>query len=274
MATSATESTNQRTNSVATTTTTATKEGDKNVNTNHQTAVIKESKMKITPSRVIRWSGLAAILAGLIYAGIQPIHPLDNISSVNTTAWAIITPLKTVMCFLFLLGLTGLYSRQVEKVGWLGLVGFLMLSLMWALQTAYIFAEAFILPPLAATSPKFVQAVFIGVITQRPTEVDLGALPAIFAAVGILYLLGGLMFGIATFRAGILSRWAAALLAVAAALTPLAALVPHETQRLAGIPVGLAIAWLGYSLLTERREKVSEPVSGRISPQFSQVASE
>ncbi len=263
--------TNERTNSASNTTTI---EGDKQMNTNRQTIATKQSKMKIIPSNVIRWAGLAAMLAGLIFAGIQPIHPLDTLASVNTTPWAIITPLKTVMCFFFLLGIGGIYARQVKETGWLGLTGFLMFSLAWALQSAYIFAEAFILPPLAATAPKFVEAVFFGVITGRATEVNLGALPAIYAVLGILYVLGGLLFGIATLRAGILSRWAAGLLAVASALTPLAALFPHETQRLAGIPVGLAIAWLGYSLLSERREKVSEPLPGRVSPQISQAAAE
>ena len=66
-------------------------------------------------------------------------------------------------------------------------------------------------------------------------------------------MLGGLLFGIATFRARILPRGAAVLLAAASALTPLAALFPHEIQRYAGIPVGLALAWLGYALFIERR---------------------
>jgi hypothetical protein len=82
-------------------------------------------------------------------------------------------------------------------------------------------------------------------------------------------MLGGLLFGIATIRAGILSRWAAGLLAVASILTPLAALLPHATQRLAGIPVGLALAWLGYALWSERRAKTVEQSSEMISPQLS-----
>ena len=41
-------------------------------------------------------------------------------------------------------------------------------------------------------------------------------------------MLGGLLFGIATFRAGILPRWAAGLLAVGTVLAPVAALLPHE----------------------------------------------
>jgi hypothetical protein len=69
--------------------------GDKHMNSNRQTADIadtKESKMKITGSNLIRWTGLSAMVAGIIFAGIQPIHPTDALSSVNTGAWAIITP--------------------------------------------------------------------------------------------------------------------------------------------------------------------------------------
>jgi hypothetical protein len=236
---------------------------------------MKEGKMKVTASGLIRGAGIAAMAAGIIFAGIQPIHPADTLSSVSTTAWAIITPLKTVMCLLFLIGLTGIYARQVEKAGWIGLAGFLLFSLSWAVNLAYIFAEAFILPPLAATAPKFVDDFLYGVITGNATETGLGALPIIYGLSGFVgYMLGGVLFGIALFRAGVLSRWPAGLLAVAAALTPLAALLPHEIQRLAGMPVGIAVAWLGYALLSERRGQASEPALGRVSPQFSQTAAE
>jgi hypothetical protein len=223
--------------------------------------------MKITASSLIRWAGLAALVAGIIFAGIQPIHPPDELSSVTTSTWAIITTLKTVMCLLFLAGITGIYARQVEEAGWLGLAGFLLLTLSWWLQTAYVFAEAFIMPPLATTAPQFVDS-FLGTIAAgRASEVNLGALPAIYSlGVGVAYMLGGLLFGIATLRAGILPRWPAGLLAVAAALTPAAALLPHAIQRLAAIPVGLALAWLGYALWSERREQASDPIRGSESP--------
>ena len=132
-------------------------EGGKLMNTNRQTA-IKESKMKITPSKLIRWAGLAAMAAGIIFAGIQPIHPPDVLSSVTTGAWAIITTLKMAMCLLFLLGITGIYARQVKEAGWLGLAGFVLFGLSWFLQTGFVFAEAFILPLLATVAPKFVDS--------------------------------------------------------------------------------------------------------------------
>ncbi len=232
--------------------------------------------MKITASSLIRWAGLAALVAGLIFAGIQPIHPPDVVASVNTGAWAIITTLKTVMCLLFLVGITGIYARQVREAGWLGLAGFLLLTLSWWLQTAFVFAEAYILPPLATMAPKFVDGVLGTLAAGRASEVNLGALPAIYSlGVGIPYMLGGLLFGIATLRAGILPRWAAGLLAVAALVAPVAvALLPHALERYAAVPMGIALAGLGYALWSERREQALEPLPGRGRPQLRQTAAE
>jgi hypothetical protein len=255
----ATITTSERTNSVA------------------KSAVVKVSK--ITAASFIRWTGLSTIVAGIIFAGIQPIHPDDVVGSVNTSAWAIITGLKTAMCLLLLLGIAGLYARQVNKAGWLGLVGFLVFSLSWAIQTAFVFAESFILPPMASLAPKFVDGI-LGISFGRASEVGLGAAPAIYQlVVGGGYVLGGLLFGIAMLRAGVLPRWATGLLAVTAALTPLAALFPHAIQRLAAMPMGLALACLGYALWSERRARASEEqaaqtVPGKVSAQLRQTAAE
>jgi len=161
----------------------------------------------------------------------------------------------------------------VEEVGWFGLAGFALFSLWLVLVPGFTLFEAFILPLLAIDAPKFA-ADFLGTFTGAAVETNLGILPTLWSLVGVLYILGPLLFGIATLRAGILSRWAAGLLAVTATLTPLAALFPHEIQRYAGIPVGVAVAWLGYSLWSERREHASEPVPGKVSPQLSQTAAE
>jgi hypothetical protein len=245
------------------------------MNINQQTAVSKESRMKITGRNLVRWSGLAAVVAGIIFAVIQPIHPWEDVASVTTSAWAIITSFKTAMCLLFLLGITGIYARQANKAGWLGLAGFLLLFLSWALQTAFVFVEAFVLPLLATSAPQFVNGVLGNIARGEATAVDLGALPLIYAlGVAVTYMLGGLVFGIATLRAGILPRWAGGLLAVTATLTPLAALLPHQIQRLAAIPMGLALATLGYALWAERRAQTAAPVPDTVSPQLSQAVAE
>jgi hypothetical protein len=80
------------------------------------------------------------------------------------------------------------------------------LIVCWWLQTAFVFAETFIAPPLAKTAPGFVDGL-LGISYGHTGGIDLGALPAIYGLIGILYLLGGLMFGIATLRARVLPRW-------------------------------------------------------------------
>lgn len=196
---------------------------------------------------LLRWSGLAALAAGVIFAAIQPIHPADVLASVTTGTWATFMSLKLAMCFLFLAGFAGLYLRQVEEAGWLGLVGFLLLVVSWSLQSGFIFTELFVLPPLAAAAPQFIDS-FLGLVNGMPGEMDIGALAPAYAVVGLAYMLGGLVFGIATVRANVLPRWPAILMAVTAVLTPLAAFLPHHIQRYAAIPMGIAVAWLGYAL--------------------------
>jgi hypothetical protein len=228
--------------------------------------------MKITASSLIHVTGLAAVAAGIIFAGIQPIHPADDLASVTTGVWAVIVSLKLVMCFLFLIAIAGLYARQIEEAGWLGLAGFLLFSLSWMLQIGYVFTGLLILPVMATAAPQFVDSL-LGIVNGTPGDMDIGALGAIYGLIGILYLLGGLCLGIATLRAGVLPRWPAGLLAVTALLTPAAALLPHATQRLAAIPMGLAMAWLGYALWSERRACPAHSISREVA-QFPCAAAE
>jgi hypothetical protein len=249
-------------------------EAGKFANTNRQTA-IKEGKMKITTPKLIRWAGLSAMAAGILFIAIQPIHPPDVLSSVTTSRWATVHYLSIAMDILGLLGILGLYARQVQKSGWLGLAGYLLFSLFWASSLAFHFIEAFITPLLATNAPKLAEGL-LGIVNGAPSEISLGALPAVNMLAGIIgYALGGLLFGIAMFRARILPRWAGGLLAVGIVLPFFTqSLVQHPYDRLFAVPVGLAIAWLGYALWSERRAPASEPMPGTVSPQLSQTGAD
>ncbi len=148
-----------------------------------------------------------------------------------------------------------------------GLAGFVLFSLWLALILGFTFVETFILPRLATAAPKFVEG-FLGMFTGTASEINLGVLPLLWTLSGLLYILGGLLFGIATFRARILPRWAGILLAVGTTFGPVAALFPPEYQAKIAVPVGFALAWLGYALWSEWREPDSEPAPGKGSPQL------
>ncbi|CAN7264087.1 hypothetical protein LJR153_001212 [Paenibacillus sp. LjRoot153] len=244
------------------------------MNSNRRTAVIEgnnqESKMKITNSSLIRWAGLSAMVAGIFYVVVGIFHQPNILSSVTTTQWAIVHALATAMCFFFLLGITGLYARQVKEAGWLGLAGFLLFSLNWVLTAPFTMAEFTILPLLATEAPTLAEG-FIGIFTSSAGETNFGLLANLWTLTAPLYILGGLLFGIATFRARILPRLAAGLLAVGCVLAPVAALLPPEHEPKVAVPVGVALAWLGYALWSERREQVSEPVPSP-SPKLRQTA--
>jgi hypothetical protein len=60
--------------------------------------------------------------------------------------------------FFGLLGIAGIYARQAEKVGGLGLAGFLMVSLWLVLVPGFTFFEAMILAVVAVDAPNVAEA--------------------------------------------------------------------------------------------------------------------
>jgi hypothetical protein len=236
--------------------------------------------MKITAANLIRWAGLAAMGAGISFVVIQALHPLDVLESVTTPRWAIVHYLGVVMGLLGLFGMIGIYARQVEEAGWLGLAGYLLFSIFFVITTAFQFVEAFVSPLLASEAPQVVEGL-LGIASGRATGMDLGPLSTVYALNGFAgYMLGGVLLGIATLRARVLPRGAGILLAAAAVL-PLAstlpfvsALFPHPLDRIFAVPMAMAWAWLGYALWSERRQPASQPAQGKGSPQFRQAGAE
>jgi len=214
--------------------------------------------MRITSAKIIRVSGLAAIAAGTIYIGIQALHPLDMLESVTTTRWAVTHYLSMAMDMLALLGVAGLYAKQVHKAGLLGLIGYLLFSLFWLFSFAFHLVEAFIEPSLVLQAPQYV-AGLLGLVTSTASEVSLGIFPLVYSLTGLVgYALGGLVFAIATIRTGILPRLAGGLLAIGILLPLLThSFVQHPFDRILAVPVGLALIWLGYSLWSQRQTKVA-----------------
>jgi len=218
--------------------------------------------MTITPSSLMRWAGLSALLAGLCYLLVGIFHPANVPASVTTTRWEIVHILACAMSFFGLLGLAGLYARQATRAGWLGLAGYVLLSLWFVVVMGFSFVEAFILPHVATASPGLVQA-WMGMFNGPAGTFNIGALPTIWTLSAPVYILGGVLFGIATFRARVLPRRAGALLAASTLLAPAAAALPNESQPKIAIPAGLALAWLGYALWSERRAEIGlERTSG------------
>lgn len=140
-------------------------------------------KPHITASGLMRGTGVFAILAGLLYIAIQFIHPAEELSAVRTAPWVMVAALSMLMSLFFLIGLTGIYVKQAQEAGWLGVAGYLIFSLFWLASTAFSFVEVFVLPLLATDAPLFVEG-FLGIFGGGSSEADLGALPALAPIAG------------------------------------------------------------------------------------------
>ena len=144
--------------------------------------------------------------------------------------------------YLLLLSLTGLYLRQAESAGKLGLVGYLVAFLGTLLVAGDWWFESFIAPRLAAVAPE----VMTGAITGS-MAVGAGATFGLFA-------LGWTLFGVATFRAGVYPRPAAALLIIGGVVGILAGSTPYQ------IPLAIAVGWIGFALTRSEQSQTLAPV--------------
>lgn len=205
----------------------------------------------ITPRKLFRASGVAAAIAGLIFIGVQIKHPYLDATSITTTDVMTRNSLKMLMTVLALAGITGMYLRQVTKMGWLGLLGFVMFAVGYLSMLGTEFVAALVLPSIAHSSTAYVNDV-IAVAINRPTTGDIGQMQIAILFTGMTYIVGGFLFAIALFRANVLARWAAALLALGTLATIATGLVP-QYERLFALPTGLALVGLGYSLWREQR---------------------
>jgi hypothetical protein len=218
--------------------------------------------MTITPTALSRSAGVAAILAGLTFIGVQIGHPHLDVTSVGTVEWTIRNSAKAVFAALGLAAITGMYLRQVKQMGVIGLVGYLLLSSGYLLILGTALIAGYVLPSLADTDAAYVDAVLAAAAGGMPAS-DIGSLHPALLVEGFAYLAGGLLFGIALFRARVLARWAAMLLAVGAVLTVALPALSDHAYRLLAYPHAVALIGLGYSLWRSHRS-LDAPGAARI----------
>jgi hypothetical protein len=216
--------------------------------------------MTITTTTLTRGAGLAAVAGGLLFIAVQINHPLLNAPFTTTTEYAVRETAKILMAVFSLIGITGIYLRQVRQIGVLGLIGYIVLSVGYLALLSVQVVGVFVLPSLAVSQPGYVNDVLAVAHSAAPVG-DIGSLQILFKVL-FAYIVGGVLFGIALFRAGILARWAAVLMSVGAVATIATFQLPELTQRLFAIPAAVALIGLGYSLWREQRTQPSQPLAG------------
>jgi hypothetical protein len=215
--------------------------------------------MTITTTTLTRAAGVAAAFAGLLFIGVQIGHPYLDAEFATTSEYTVRETMKILMAVLSLIGITGMYLRQVKQTGVLGLLGYVVFGAGYLLLMSIQIIGVFVLPFLASSSPDFVNDVLVAAVGGTPPG-DIGALQILFKVSGFTFLAGGFLFGIALFRAAVLARWAAALLAVGAVATIATSVLPQVNPRLFAIPIGVAMVGLGYSLWRKQVAPLARPL--------------
>src|SRR4029078_6249517 len=228
----------------------------------------KDNDMTITATTLFRVAAVAAVSAGLIFIGVQINHPYLDATAITTTDVMARNSLKMLMAALALAGITGVYLRQVTTIGVLGLLGYVLFAAGYLSMFGTEYVAALVLPSIAGTSTAYVTDV-LAVATNRPATGDVGWIQPAILFTGLTYIVGGVLFAIALFRANILARWASALLAIGTLSAIGAGIVP-QYERLFAIPTGLALVGLGYSLWRAQRTQAAmhdlKPVSSHLDP--------
>ena len=182
--------------------------------------------------KALRWSG-ALLIPGAVLLGVGIVNislkPVTNAVLSTGASWLLL-----LASILLLLSLPGVYARQADASGWLGLVGHALL------QTGILMLVVLAATPLLYPSFK------------TPTGDNL-----LVFLLGIALTLGLLLTGLATIRAGVFPRWAGLLLLAATAgfffdffvaefLPPMAG---QLGSALFGVILALALAWIGLDLM-------------------------
>jgi hypothetical protein len=211
----------------------------------------------MTPQTLLRLTGLAAIVAGALeamnavldYLLFPPAQSLIHTSVMSfsqraaTNAWVIQQTVNWGAKVFLLWALVGLYTRQAKQTRVLGFIAFLLSFVGVMLVFGAIFGYYLLAPDLARVAPAFLDG--------GPTQLSLVGLlsfvlPFLAAQVGIL------LFGVASLRAKVFPRWAAALFI----LTPLLFVVGGfiTLPFIGDVVFGAGLVWMGYFLWTEKGE--------------------
>ncbi|OJV63792.1 MAG: hypothetical protein BGO41_00365 [Clostridiales bacterium 38-18] len=191
---------------------------------------------------------IGLMLSGVLYIFIQLIHPRETIDVVKTNLWIMVAILTMIMSLLNAAGFITLYVREHKYFKGLGKASFILLVSFWLLSAIFSFNEAFVLPLVEDTSRDYVIGM-MGLFDHVSVPVSLGIFPVLTNAAGILYVLGGLGFGLSLSKSVHYSKFATLLFAFASFATIAASVVPHPYNRIFAFPMGIALIALGCNSL-------------------------
>jgi hypothetical protein len=198
----------------------------------------------MSSTTLYRLSGISLLIGSVlaIIGGVLGIFS-GNPASTIAIAGSLI---QFVGATLGILGLPGMYARQAQRAGILGLIGTtLMIFYILILGTFGSALNAVVLPFIATHAPAIAQS--------EPPGLNL-----FFTIGGLLGAVGGISLGIATIRASVLPRFAGVLL-MGSVLQVAGDFFQSPIANLGFVLVMIGFAWLGIALLSSKRQNTAAP---------------
>ena len=200
-------------------------------------------------AKLIRWSGLAAMLGGLLFMVLGFLQSMAESTKVLGLTEGAYSRMNTASLLLLAAGLAGLYARQAGRFGRLGVAGFVLAFIGLALMVLGNVIESWISDLMFAD--------------VSPGEFKPGAHAGWGSIlIGLCVLAVGLvLIGIATIQAKVLPRWSRVLPLVTGLLIAAGFLV----GSFGVIILSLGLGWmlLGYVVWSDQAEA---PVQSGVRP--------
>ena len=194
-------------------------------------------------SRFIGAGGWAAMIGGsamavsLLMDWLVVPHEQLGVEAFLTSSYLVSSGLRLLSLVLLPWALIGIYGRQSRSAGAFGLLAFALVFLGATLTVGNAWAEVFVWPTLAQAAP--------GMMSGSVADMS----PYLVAGLNVsfpLFGLGLILFGAATFWAGVYPRWAAVLLILSIPVTMFLDPTPGTFQESIGqILLGISVAALG-----------------------------
>src|SRR5215216_5069917 len=187
-------------------------------------------------------SGVALVVSMLLAWLVVPYERLGLTDAYLTSSYSVSSGLRLLSLVLLAWALIGIYSPQSRAAGTFGLWTFVVVFLGTALAVGNVWAEVFVYPTLAQLAPEMLAGAGFG------TE-------AAYMSTGLslsypLFYLGLILFGAATFWAGVYPRWIAVLLIVSVPATMFLDPTAGTFQESIGPALwGFAVAAYGFYAL-------------------------
>ena len=196
----------------------------------------------MTDQKWIHWSGLALLVASVLRIASWAFYSPGPESALQGS-WTAVHIGLLVSGLLLLFGLLGVYARQVDQVGVLGMLGFAAAFIGTAIFVGFMILEAFLPAPVVTASDLADPAQLFG----NPNAV-------VYLLYGLVQSIGLILLCVPTMRAGVLPRWAALLAIIGVVPAAFGLLLPAAVAWIGRLILNAGLAWLGYALWMDTGE--------------------